>query len=88
MQKNKEVKIISEVYPQHNGSINELKRYILLSKLGGASFVKLQLYSSEKLFGNKDRNYLDVKFDELKSLKEFSDQNDMKFLHLYLMKKK
>ena len=75
--KNKEVKIISEVYPQHNGSINELKRYILLSKLGGASFVKLQLYSSEKLFGNKDRNYLDVKFDELKSLKEFSDQNDI-----------
>tara|TARA_B100000401_G_C52788834_1_gene712314 strand:- start:762 stop:1475 length:714 start_codon:yes stop_codon:yes gene_type:complete len=75
--KNKEVKIISEVYPQHNGSITELKRSILLSKLGGASFAKLQLYSSEKLFGNKDRSYLDIKFDELKELKEFADQNDI-----------
>ena len=44
------VKIISEIHPQFMGSMNELKRMILQSKLGGADYVKVQLYSSKKLF--------------------------------------
>ena len=56
MKKNPEqrkVLIISELYPQHMGDIHELKRMILQSKIGGADIVKLQIYSSEKLWKDK-----------------------------------
>ena len=60
------VKIISEIHPQFMGSKNEIKRMIIQSKIGGADYVKVQLYSSKKLFGNKDREYLEISFNELK----------------------
>ena len=41
------------------GSMEEAKRMILQSKMGGAQFVKVQLYNSQKLFGNNDRLYLE-----------------------------
>ena len=63
--------IISEVYPQHMGSMNELKRMIVQSKIGGADIVKLQLYSSKKLFGNRDREYLDTSKKELKEINAY-----------------
>ena len=42
--------IISEIHPQFMGSLSELKRMILQSKIGGADYVKVQLYSSKRLF--------------------------------------
>ena len=48
----RKVEIISEIHPQHYGSMNELERMILQSKMGGAQFVKVQLYDTQKLFGN------------------------------------
>jgi len=38
----KNVEIISELHPQHFGSMKECKRMILQSKLGGADMVKVQ----------------------------------------------
>ncbi len=55
----RKVKIIAEIHPQHLGSISETKRMILQCKIGGANFVKLQLYNSKKLFNNTDRSYLE-----------------------------
>ena len=55
----RKVKIIAEIHPQHLGSISETKRMILQCKIGGADFVKLQLYNSKKLFNNTDRSYLE-----------------------------
>ena len=57
--------IISEIHPQFMGSISELKRMILQSKIGGADYVKVQLYSSKKLFNNSDREYLEISRKEL-----------------------
>lgn len=74
MKKNKEqrdVTIISEIAPQHMGSMSEIKRMILQSKIGGADIVKLQLYSSENLWGDKKRLYLDTTKDELKEIFDF-----------------
>ena len=68
MKTNKEqrnVQIISEIAPQHLGSMNEIKRMILQSKIGGADFVKLQLYDSKNLWGDSKRLYLDTTKDEL-----------------------
>ena len=63
--------IISEIYPQHYGSMNEIKRMIIQSKIGGADIVKLQLYDSKKLWGDNRRKYLDVTKDELAEINEF-----------------
>ena len=42
--KQRNVKIITEIPPQHLGSMNEAKRMVLQSKIGGADADKLQLY--------------------------------------------
>ena len=67
--------IISEIHPQFMGSLSELKRMILQSKIGGADYVKVQLYSSKRLFNNLDREYLEISLNELKEIKKFSDDH-------------
>ena len=67
----RDVVIISEIAPQHMGSMDEIKRMILQSKIGGADIVKLQLYSSEKLWGDKQRLYLDTTKEELKEIQNY-----------------
>ena len=71
----RDVLIISEIAPQHMGSMNEIKRMILQSKLGGADIVKVQLYDSKKLWGDSQRVYLDTSMQELKEMKSFCDNN-------------
>ena len=63
--------IISEIHPQHYGSMSEIKRMIIQSKIGGADIVKLQLYDSKKLWGDGKRTYLDITKDELFEINEF-----------------
>ena len=78
MQTNKSqrsIRIISEIHPQFLGSMNELKRVILQSKLGGSDYVKVQLYNSKKLFNNLDREYLEISKDELKEIKNYSEDH-------------
>ena len=72
--KQRRVKIIAEVHPQFFGSINELERMILMCKLGGADCVKVQLYNSQELFNNDDREFLEIKENELIQIKEICDQ--------------
>ena len=68
-QKNK-VSIISEIHPQHHGSMDEIKRMILQSKIGGADYVKVQLYSSQNLFKNDERKYIEIDKTELKEISD------------------
>ena len=65
--------IISEIFPQHSGDLEKAKRMILNSYISGASAVKFQLvennmFSSDGL----DRSYLEINFEELKVLSEYS----------------
>jgi len=63
------VKIIAEIHPQHHGDMDELKRMILQCKIGGADYVKVQLYNSQKLFNDKKRQYLELNELELRDIK-------------------
>ncbi len=66
------VKIISEIHPQHFGSMDEVKRMILQNKICGADYVKVQLYSSQKLFNNKDREFLEITKKEFHEMHSFA----------------
>lgn len=74
---NKKLLIIAEIHPQHNGSINELKRMILQCKINGADIVKVQLYDSRKLFNNDERNYLEISKDELSEIDDHCKKIDI-----------
>ena len=74
MKSEREIFIISEVHPQHGGSLCNLQAMILQSKLGGAHCVKVQLYDPIKLQGNNDRLYSQISFDELESIKAYCDK--------------
>ena len=67
----RDVKIICEIHPQHYGSMSEIKRMVIQSKIGGADIVKLQLYDSKKLWGNEERTYLDISENELSEINDF-----------------
>lgn len=71
-EKQRSVKIICEVHPQFMGSMSELKRMIIQSKMGGADIVKVQLYESKVLFQNNERSYLDISFKELEEINKYS----------------
>ena len=45
--KQRNIKIIAEIHPQHMGSIEEVQRMILQCKIGGANYIKVQLYNSK-----------------------------------------
>lgn len=69
--KQRDIKIISEVHPQHHGSMSELQRMILQSKLGGADIVKVQLYDSQKLWNDDSRKYISITKQELKQINDY-----------------
>ena len=73
----RDVTIISEVHPQFIGDKKELTRMILQSKIGGADFVKVQLYDSLKLFGDKKREYLEISEKELKDINNYCKEIDI-----------
>ena len=67
-------KIICELHPQHRGSMTDLKSMILQCKMFGGDFVKLQLYDTLKLHGDTLRKHLEISFDELKEIHDYSDK--------------
>ena len=66
--KQRSVRIISEIHPQHHGSMSEIKRMVLQSKIGGADAVKVQLYSSKNIWGDESRDYISITKPELKEI--------------------
>jgi N,N'-diacetyllegionaminate synthase len=63
--------IISEIFPQHGGSMHVAEQMILQSKLAGADAVKVQLYTATQ-FG-AERSYLELSYEGLKHLKQYAD---------------
>ena len=74
----RKVKIIAEIHPQHMGSLGEIQRMILQCKIGGADYVKIQLYNSQKLFNNNDREYLEFNKKEFVETVNYARQIGIK----------
>jgi len=74
------MEIIVDLCNQHHGSLLELKRMALNAFASGADTVKVQLMDSEKLFGNADKKYRDISFEEAKEFKAFCDLLGVEFM--------
>ena len=72
--------IISELSPQNDGCISDLKTMILQSKMGGADFVKIQIYNSLDLLKSKKKEFAEINKDELNDIKNFCDNMGVKLL--------
>jgi pseudaminic acid synthase len=62
--------VISEIFPQHGGSIEVAEQMILQSKMAGADAIKVQLYTGTQ-FGT-ERAYLELHKDGLKRLSDYA----------------
>ena len=65
------------------GSMDELERMMLQCKIGGADYVKVQLYSSKKLFNNNQREYLEFKKDEFLRVTDYAKNNIKLFASIF-----
>ncbi len=63
--------IISEIFPQHGGSLEVAEQMILQSKMAGADAIKVQLYTADQ-FGS-ERAYLELDIDGLRRLRDYAD---------------
>jgi|TARA_R110002124_G_scaffold126189_1_gene285678 sialic acid synthase SpsE len=71
--KRDKILIVSEIHPQHGADMSMLKTYIMQSKMYGADAVKVQLYTSQTLFGDDRKKHMEISFDELNEIKEYAD---------------
>lgn len=62
--------VISEIFPQHGGSLEVAEQMILQSKMAGADAVKVQLYTATQ-FG-AERAYLELSKDGLERLRDYA----------------
>ena len=62
--------VISEIFPQHGGSLAVAEQMILQSKMAGADAIKVQLYTGTQ-FGT-ERAYLELSKDGLKRLRDYA----------------
>ncbi len=67
--------VISEIFPQHGGSLEVAEQMILQSKMAGADAVKVQLYTATQ-FG-AERAYLELNKAGLKRLRDYANTLNM-----------
>jgi len=74
------LKIISEIGINHNGNFNWINELVRQSSVGGADYVKIQLYTSKLVWGDDSRKKFEFTFDQVKRIKEFCDFHQIRFL--------
>ena len=73
------MKIISEIGINHNGDFKKTEELIRQSAIGGAGFVKFQLYSSMRVFGDDSRKQYEFTFDQVQKIYKTCCYYDVEF---------
>ena len=71
--------IMVDLFNQHSGNMDELKRLVLQAYLSGADAVKIQLLNSEAIWGDNSRKHLEMSFEEFKSIHKYCNQLGIEF---------
>jgi sialic acid synthase SpsE len=73
------MEIVVDLFNQHSGDVEDLKRLSLSAWMNGADVVKIQLFKSEVVWGDDSRRYMEMTFDQVKSLKDYCDNLGITF---------
>jgi len=73
------MKIVVDLFNQHSGSIDELKRMALSAWISGADVVKIQILNSKRIWGDDSRKYLEMSDSEVDAFFNFCKSNDIPF---------
>ncbi|MEM7137051.1 MAG: N-acetylneuraminate synthase family protein [Myxococcota bacterium] len=74
------LEIIAELHPQHGGDMGAIREYIRVAAERGADVAKFQLYDAEPLLGSDKWNYLQLSFEDTKTLKRWCEQDEIEFM--------
>lgn len=73
------MEIIVDLFNQHSGNLEDLKRLALSAWTNGADVAKIQLFKSEVVWGDDSRRYMEMTFDQVKEFKSFCDNLGIRF---------
>lgn len=73
------MKIVVDLFNQHSGDMNELKRLALSAFINGADVAKIQILNSKRIWGDDSRKYLEMTYDEVGDFYNFCKNNSIEF---------
>ncbi len=73
------MEIVVDLFNQHSGKFEDLKKLSLSAWMNGANVVKIQLFKSKTVWGDDSRKYMEMSFDQVKELKNFCDNLGITF---------
>ena len=73
------MEIVVDLFNQHSGNQEDLKKLSLSAWMNGANVVKIQLFDSKLTWGNDGRKYMEMTFDQVKDLKQYCDKLGITF---------
>ena len=71
------MEIIVDLFNQHSGNVDELKRMALSAYLNGADVAKIQILNSKRIWGDDSRKYLEMTYDEVKDFYDFCNSHSI-----------
>jgi len=74
------MEIIVDLFNQHSGDMNTLKRMALSAYLSGADVVKIQILNSKRIWGDDSRRYLEMSFEEVKEISDYCRGQGIEFM--------
>ena len=67
------MKIIVDLFNQHSGDLDELRRISMQAFINGADYVKIQLLNSQLIWGDDSRKHLELSRDEYFRYRDWCD---------------
>ena len=74
------MKIIVDLFNQHSGDIEELKRMSMSAFLSGADIIKLQLYDCKRTWGDDSKKKLELTYGQFRDVYEYCKKHDIKIM--------
>lgn len=74
------MKVIVDLFNQHSGDLDLLRKMALIASQSGADYVKIQLLDSQQIWGDNSRKYLEMSREDFHRFVDFCENLDIKWM--------